>query len=198
MATIEVENPSIPYTGPDTTIAFAPIPWTSSDAKFTTQNSDGTWTDYMINGRYERDNCTYMLGITSPVGFQGKSVAFCQLASPTLLWIVDFTACKFATDPEIPDPVPSDNRWVILDAFFEPAMITVSADGVTPLKRITGTYIYGHQQPAANMLQNISYSRPPWLEDTFSRTIPASSLMKRLSDAPTQAGNNGPTGFISR
>lgn len=60
-----------------------------------TSNTASITTDYMAYNTYEWDNHKFMGGVTSPNGFQGKSVVFYQLCNPTLLWICRWTACKF-------------------------------------------------------------------------------------------------------
>ena len=154
--------------------------------KFVADNK-GIFTDWMIYNRYEKDGHIYMMPITSPGGFQGASVAFVQLASPTLLWICDWTASRFGSQPQVPDPTPADPLWVLLDKHHELAPIVVGADGVTPLYRITGPYIYGHRVPAANMLDNMNYPKAPWLDDSIPRTIDKTTLTKNLIDV-TGAG----------
>lgn len=137
--------------------------------------------DYEINSRYEKDGHKYSLGITSPNGFDGASVAFVQLAAPTLLWIVDWTVCRLNTPPDIPDPNPSDANWVLLDDFWEPAKIAVMADGQTPVYRLTGTYIYGHKNPNIHTHKDVHFPRPPWLQDLFTRLVPDTSLKQNLA-----------------
>lgn len=142
----------------------------------------GIWNDYVCRQRYESDKHTYMAGITSPGGFQSASVAFFRLANTTLLRIVDWTAYKTGTQPEIPSSIPLDTNWVILDEFYEPAEVTIPADGSQPCYRISGTYIYGHKNPAAVVVNNINYARPPWVQDIFDRTMPTSKLQQNLAD----------------
>lgn len=156
------------------------------DAKYNFDDQ-GVWADYMIKSRYERDPHTYMAGVASPGGFQGASVAFFRLTAPTLLWIVDWTAARFATQPDIPSNEPQGNNWVLLDEIVEPAMITVGPDGVTPLYRISGTYVYGNINPSADVLKNVSYGRPPWLQNNFDRSMPTSLEQKDLMDSSSVA-----------
>lgn len=143
---------------------------------------DSIWTDYVIHNRYERDGCRYMMGITSPGGFQGASVAFTQLASPTLLWICDWTASRISIKPIIPNPISQDPNWVLLDDWYEPCHEDLLPDGVSSVWRISGTYVYGHTNPNAIATMNINFPRPPWLDATSDRTVPNSSLQQNLSD----------------
>jgi hypothetical protein len=148
----------------------------------------GVWADYQAYSRFERDNHLYMMGMTSPSPFQGNSVAFVQLAAPTLLWILDWTAARRGSQPTVPDPTPSDPNWVLLDQWYRPVAPKVLDDGQTPVYRLEGTYVYGHRSPAANMIANMSFPRVPWLDDSIDRSIPASIFQKNLSDG--QGGNN--------
>ncbi len=162
------------------------------------------FTDYVIKNQYERDGHIYMMPVASPGGFNGNSVAFCQLASPTLLWICDWTASKKLTQPEIPDPEINSPDWILLDILPETMQVAVGADGVSPQYRISATYVYGHTNPSANVFNDICYPRPPWLEDLFSRTMPASKLLPNLITTTGQqaggssAGQPGPLqGFVA-
>ena len=145
-----------------------------------TDSKDGIWQDYEIRSRFESDKHRYMMGITSPDGFQGDSAAFVQLAAPTLVWIVDWTASKMGSKPSIPDTDMKEKEWVFLDEHIEPGMIIVGPDGTTPLYRISGTYFYGARKPSANVVNNTKFSRPPFIDNSFSRTIPESMFVKNL------------------
>src|SRR5258708_321376 len=107
-------------------------------------DGNGVWTDYEIFNRYEGDKHIYMLGLTSPTPFQGKSVAFVQIAAPTLLWICEWTSCRVTKIPFVPNPVVSDPNWVLLDIYYETAGLAYASDGVSPLYRLSGVYVYGH------------------------------------------------------
>src|SRR5689334_19409335 len=95
-------------------------------------------TDFRIKHHYEKDQHRYMLGVTSPGGFQGKSVAFVQLAAQTVLWVADWTGCRFLKKAMVPDPANVNPGWVLLDAWLEPFMVAVSPNGSAPLYRVSG------------------------------------------------------------
>lgn len=139
--------------------------------------------DYMINSRFESDKHIYMMPLASPTPFNGASVAFCQLASPTLIWVVDWTASKLLEQPEIPDstdPVVLNDGWVLLDEHYEPVMVTKGSDGETPLYRISGTYVYGNTNPATITIEDLTFPRPPYLQDEDDRSMPVSTLFSNL------------------
>lgn len=164
----------------------------------------GVVVDYRVRSIYESDKHRYMLPVTSPDGFQGDSVAFVQLASPTLLWVVDWTASRAATPPDVPaadivaraalrgavlggaglagEGLQATREWVLLDQHLEPNMITVMTEGNIPLYRISGIYVYGHRRPNADVAKNIKYPRPPWLKDEFDRTMPTGKFKHGLID----------------
>jgi hypothetical protein len=151
------------------------------------EDSGEVFIDIMTHNRYEGDTHRYMLGCSSPDGFQGASVAFVQLCAPTLLWICDWTVCQANTDdPKIPDPFSVGEQWVLLDLHLEPAMLGLSPDGISVIRRISGTYVFGHKNPGnfssyTNSPFTIAqWPRPTWLADTFNRTILASSLESQL------------------
>jgi len=175
-------------------VTFGSVTFDDNDAQYKFLGNNSVFTDYEIHNRYESDKHIYMMGITSPGGFQGASVAFCQLASPTLLWMSDWTACKTQGPPESPDPTPIDPNWILMDVHYEPAMINIMADGVTPIYRISGTYVYGHRNPSPLTIQNIAFSRPPWLQDSFSRTMPANLLQQDIINIQGAAGAPGAGG----
>jgi len=163
-------------------VTIGNIPPDSASTKYNTgSNPLSQWTDYKIRNRFEKDYHRYMLGITSPAGFQGATVAFTQLANPTLLWISEWTASRFNEKPQIPNPAPVDNNWVLLDEEVSPVMVVTNpADGTTPLYRISGIYVYGHKQPDSVTVNNAIFPRPPWLDDAFSRNVPPSLLTQNL------------------
>lgn len=141
--------------------------------------------DCLITSRYERDPHMWMAGITSPSGFQGASVAFFRMASPTLLWIADWTVMRANKQPDIPNSSLTDTNWVLLFDSVEPARIAVANDGVTPLYRISGVYIYGHKKPGGTAAGNAVFPLPPFLSDTFpaGRMVPSASLKQNIINA---------------
>lgn len=155
------------------------IPYTDNAAQYS-QNAVGVWLDCMVNNRYEHDNRTYMMGVASPSGFGGQSTAFVKLASTTLLWVSDWTVATLGRKPKIPPPQSANSNWVLLDHWEEPCMITVAADGVSPLYRISGTYFYGCKNPAT---AQISHGRPPWLSDSFDRSVDQNEFETGIIDS---------------
>lgn len=154
------------------------------ESKYLEEGDDQTiWANFLIFNRYEKDRHVAMLPIASPNGFQGKKVAFAQMAEPTLIWIADWTAARWKVQPRIPDPEElADSNWVLLDEHYEPTTIEPGADGVIPYYRINGTYVYGHKSPAQSTIDNCKYPRPPWLDDVFKRTVESDKLTPRLID----------------
>ena len=65
---------------------------------------DGIWNDYEIHEVYEQDRRTYQLPLCHPKGYHGQTAAFVQLAAPTLICSVDWTAAKMGAMPEAPNP----------------------------------------------------------------------------------------------
>lgn len=170
---------------PNTTVVIGVVPVTDSLAKIVPPDS-GTdiYDEYKIVNRYVNPQRRYMLGITSPAGFNGQSAAFVQLASQTMLWIADWTAMKTKSKPKIPDPTPADDRWVLLAKYWTPAMVIPNADGVTPMFRISGTYIYGLKDPSEETLIDTTFPRPPWVEETPAWRHPNEEMFEEsISDA---------------
>lgn len=163
------------------------------------------WIDFTIINKFESDKHIYMMPISSPQGFTnnagnqppaspgtgtiqnnqiGQRAAFVQLASPTLLWICDWTTAKLNSVPDIPDPNNTfDPNWVLLDEHYEPASIIAMANASTPLYRISGTFVYGHISPDPQVIKNIAFGRPPWIPaSAFRRDIDPSLVTKNLID----------------
>jgi len=174
------------------TVTFGEIAPDDYDAKYLPgADPQAVWTDYKIRSRYENDQHVYMMGITSPGIIAGSpglgtrttgsltGAAFVQLAAPTLLWVADWTAAKFKEIPSIPEFVVGGG-WVLMDVHFEPGMLVVGADGVTPLYRISGTYVYGHTNPSARVFPDVVFTRPPWLADVFQRTLSQTNFQQNL------------------
>lgn len=168
---------------PPAIISISSIPFDTDDARYIT-NTDpiGIFTDYVIRNTYDNNLSRYMLGITSPGGFQGNHAAFVQLASPTLLWVCDWTACRYNSIPNIPNPDSKDANWVLLHVTPYTENIITGPDGRTALYRVSGTYVYGCHNPADNVFSQVQFGRPPWLEDSFpaGRTIPNDALSDGL------------------
>ncbi len=156
----------------------------------------GVWADYRVTNKYINCPQVYMMPVTSPAGFQGTSVAFVQLASPTTALMVEWTACRWSSSPVIPDPNLFDPNWIILYKLPETVMKVLAADGQTELFRVNGTYVYGKKNPAANVYTDVSFPQPPWMEGGTSqnRTINPNKLEKGVIDSPTQAGGGGGNG----
>lgn len=144
------------------------------------QNPTEVYTDYTIYCKYYSEKHRYMMPVTSPGGFQGGRAAFVQLAAPTLLWIADWTAARSAVAPNIPDPTPRDPNWILLFDSYEPTSFVILDDGETPVYRISGIYIYGCKLPADQVIKNVNYPRPAWIDDVFNRSIPTSALEQGL------------------
>lgn len=171
---------------PNTTVTISPVPTDDFDARVIPPDSDqDIYTSYKISNRYVNPQRRYMLGITSPAGFNGQSAAFVQLASQTMLWITDWTALKTNSKPKIPFPTPADDRWVLLAKYWTPAMVIPNpTDGVTPLFRISGTYIFGLKDPSEETLVDTTFPRPPWAEDVPAWRHPTEDMFEAsLSDA---------------
>lgn len=120
--------------------------------------------EYLVQNRFESDKHIYQMPLSSPSGFNGASCAFVQLANPTLMLISDWTALKSLEVPEIPDS-NIGSRWILLDEHYEPAMVILSADGVTPVYRISGTFFYGCVNPNPQTIQDIAFGKAPWITD---------------------------------
>lgn len=128
--------------------------------------------DYKVVNDYRENPNIYMLPIASP----GQGAAFVQLAQPTLLWIADWTASRTTQKPIIPDPTPADPSWILLHKRLSPFILGLASDGVTPLYRISGVYIYGHLNHGADMSLFVQWPRPPWMENIFDRFIRANNI----------------------
>lgn len=171
------------------TVRTEPMEFTDQLGKFLNVPGppEGVWVDYAVTSRYERAGKRYMLGVTSPAGYNGDTAAFVQLAKPTLLWVAQWTAARFGVQPVAPAKDLGDSRWVFLDEHLEAPHVTVAGDGVTPFYRISGLYVYGCKRPSDALIKDVEFPRPPWLEDAFDRTYPESLLEKNLLEANSKA-----------
>ena len=165
------------------TITVGTVTQDDADAEFESDYTPGIFTDYFLTNRYEKDHHRYMMGITSPNGFQSQKAAFVQLAESTLLCITEWTACKVGTQPEIPDPeTGTETDWVLLDEDYDLDMVNVMTDGDTLVYRITGYFVYGMRNPQDKTIKDVDYPRPPWLDvDPSEKVQPEDRLKKDLS-----------------
>lgn len=169
---------------PNVTVTIGPV--TIDDDMPAMQSTGGDQdvpADWICNSRFERDGHTYMMGVTSPGGFQGNSVAFVRLTAATELWICDWTACRLHSQPELPDPTSVDSDWVLLDDCLEMRNLEVIQNGATPIYRVSGTFIYGKKSPASRTNRDAFFPLPPWLKDVFNRSLPDSSFNQSLKAA---------------
>ena len=168
---------------PSVEVVVEEIPIEDSLGKYSLfDDTQATYVDYQVTNRFEKCRNRYMMGVSSPNGFQGNSVATAQLCSPTLLWICDWTAARLKFQPEAPNPESSDSAWVLLFDHWEPADPGLMADGVTPIYRISGTYVYGNLRPSTNTADDVFYPRPPWMQDVFPREGVETTLVQGLSE----------------
>ena len=150
----------------------------------------GIWEDYFIQNSYDTDQHVFQLGVTSPTGFNGATVAFVQTAAPTLIWTCEWSARKQGDLPSLPDPIDLvDDNWVLLHTQIEPEIVDVLPDGTTYVYTIRGTYWYGHANPAQAQM---FYPKAPWLADTNpdGRAIDILSFESGLTDTPGNTSSN--------
>ena len=167
---VEPDGPATKYTSPD--------------------GGNSLFTDYIINCRYESDKHVYMLPLATSRGFQGNKAAFVQLAASTLLWICDWTSCRWLKKRKVPVAKPINKFWVLLDEHLEPGMITVGPDGTTPLYRLSGTYIWGCTDPDS---VTISHPLPPTLIGQFDRAVSDDQFIIGLVATPGSFNRSIPT-----
>lgn len=153
---------------------------------------DSIYDEYIITSKYEKDYHRYLMGIaynsdyslTTNTGTSlQQSYPIVQLASPTLIWIVDWTCARVNKQPEIPDPFLSNNyAWVLMDEHYEPFMISIATDGVTPVWRLSGTYVYANANPSSITVKDLLFPLPPWLKEFAKRLIPENLLKHGIID----------------
>lgn len=179
---------STPISTTDATVYFGEIV-ADDDLGAYAELDDGIYTDYFIKNRYEYQRRICMMGVTDTYPESTESsAAFVQLAAPTLLWVADWTASRLGGKPTLPSPTAgitgSSNNWVLLHEHYEPAMISLGADGQSLLYRISGTYVYGSKDPSIDTSEDMSYPVPPWL-DTDNAEVAVSREIEE-----TEYGNN--------
>lgn len=184
-------------------VVIADVPYDSENGVYQDQEfqpyvttSESPWGDYVVRCRYHKSQKRFMLGVTSPNGFRaptnsfslstnrsatlsntptggGPTVAFVQLANPTLLWVVDWTGARLNSKPFAPNSRFSDPQWVLLEEHLEPGQISVGADDRIPLYRISGLYVYGHTNPNPHINNDAAFPVAAWVQSTkFDRSIP--------------------------
>ena len=153
-----------------------------SDAKFRQYNEDFLYTDYKISNSYSKSRGIYMGGITSPLPFQGNSVAFVQINSPTLLWVCDWSAECAGAIPEIPNPTSNIAGWILLDDSFYLGPVIHGPDGVAPIYTMFGRYVYGNTNPNTLTIKDCQFPIPPWIDaGNTERIIPENKLKQGIS-----------------
>lgn len=183
-------NIPAPPTGTGTLINVVPaLPLAANYGQFITDRA-GVWEYYFIKNSYDTDQHVFQMGVTSPSGFNGSTVAFVQTAAPTLVWTCEWSARRQGSLPSIPDPIDLvDKEWVLLHTQIEPEIVDVLPDGFTYVYTISGIYWYGHANPSQVQM---FYPKAPWLADTNpeGRAIDVLSLESGLTDTPGNTSSN--------
>lgn len=173
---------------PVITISVGEVNFTDTDARVVEEaQANSIIDDYTVFSHYEKDRRTYQIPLSSPGDIDGDTVAFVALSRTTLLWVVDWTVQSSRAKPKAPAK-SSNNRFIWLDEWLEPAQIGLGPDGETPVYRLSGTYFYGCRNPSAELREDISFPLPPWIQDVFSRTMNQGDFIPGVTD-PNQGGN---------
>jgi hypothetical protein len=197
-----LSTPAAPTTNPAVIIQDVPFDdnngaYNNAELSPAAPGIQSVWDDCVINCRYHKSQRRYMLGVTSSntrvLSTGGgsssqfdSSVAFVQLANPTLVWEVDWTVSRANSKPFAPSPVIPSYDWVLLSELMEPGQMTVGADGQAPRYRISGTYVYGKKNPSVSLNRDAFFPIALWVQkNRFDRSIP---------DAMFQQGFVGPLG----
>lgn len=187
------DNPKIPHQ-PNPTVFVSlkkSITPTDFNAKWKDEGDDVTiYTNYSVRNQIEKDYHRYMGGVTSPGGFQGNSVAFFQLANPTVLWFSHWSASRWKTQPKIPNPDSKNPNWVLLDEHLGTMNLTYAMDGQTPIYRIGGLYVYGSKNPNVRTTADLQFAFPPWLDGSPETNVTETSLQQGIINPKTGATGN--------
>lgn len=165
------------------TVVQGPVLYDGTPGNITDPASySGVFADYLFQNHYENDKHTYMGSQTSETPFQGSLVSFVRIGTPTLLWICEWTACQVGAKPTAPDPVPESTGWVLLDVHPTLAGKSLAADGVSPLYRISGVYVYGHKNPNADVFKDAVFPLYPWVDQPGGRQMEGGDFKRGMID----------------
>ena len=182
----------------DTRTKIAPSGTQPSYTPAEKTNDRNIWTDFMVNSTYEKDRHIYLMGLTSPGGFNGATCAAVKLCTSTEVLVCIWTGCQWSDVPLCPDPESLDSNWVLLDDWWEPAVLVTAPDGTTPLYRLSGVFIYGCLNPSILTWQDVEFPLAPWLDpskfpvrfvgqnDLLKTIIKSSPSNKPLQGIPVQ------------
>jgi hypothetical protein len=151
-------------------------------------NYAGVFANYFFENHYEQDLHTYMASQTTSTPFNGSLVGMVRIGGPTLLWVCEWTACQLGALPTAPSPVPESSGWVLLDIQPTLAGKSIAEDGVSPLYRISGVYVYGHKNPNADVFKDAVFPVYPWVADTSDRVMTSANIKKGLIDGVNTGG----------
>lgn len=162
------DNPVIPnQPSPTVAITFGTVNTTDESAAFIAPIAGlGLTTDYEVRAHFEIDKYIVGMPVTSPGGFNGNQVAACRLAVDTLYLVVEWTAECRGSEPQLPNPEPSDANYILAAEYHQSSMLRMMPDGQTAIYRTSGVYSYICLNPTA---ANLWHPRPPWM----SPRIPA-------------------------
>lgn len=160
--------------------------------------------DYLIRNYYVGDKHVYMSSLTvadedsESSTLDGDTVAFCQIANASLIWVCEWTACKVGSKPQIPSVDPDDPNFILLDEHYEVPEAPLIANGFDQIWRISGTFWFGHRKPSSNLMKHVRWPLPPWVRDdgenrTGNDVIRAKNIIEKQGAGPTRgdAGDDG-------
>jgi hypothetical protein len=149
--------------GPAALVATVPVIPNTQSAISTTESSLGISEHYELQTAYTTDYHTIPLPtVGSPF------CSFAVLAPPTMTKAVSFSATRWDQPPTAPNPQTIDPNNVLLHTVYNPEAAQLGPDGQTPIYRLTGTYIYGIQDPTQVVL---SAGALPYVASAFGNAL---------------------------
>jgi hypothetical protein len=152
--------------------------------------------DFQMRNHFEKDGLTFAGSNTSPVPFGGSLISVIRVGAPRIIWVCEWTSCRMALEPQVPDPASQPPGWTLLDVHVTAAHVSMGPNGIDPVYRVSGVYVYVKGIAADDVFDDVTYAKAPWVrEGAFSRRVSASRVRKDYMAGGGGAGAASAQGF---
>ena len=165
--------------------------------------SRGAFTDYSVNTRYETETGVHMTPVTGPPDNgdyvspqrQGEvpDARFLTLHLPATRRIVEWEAERVGSKPLLPAPKSSDPNLVLIEMpHVTASALHLAPDGITPVWRASGRYVYGLRKYATFGDKDLALGVLPWtdfLPGSKEATLAADQFVHGIADDPAAGAN---------
>ncbi len=168
---------------PATIFLTAVLPDDAGD--YDSTDPQGPYSEFQMRTRYEPDTQTVVLATAK----SGAPAAAVQLGEQTMTAIVEWSAERYASVPQIPPTDTGDPNAIFLRSEFNPEEVELAADGTTPIYKLSGRYYYSYLDQSKAQL---NFPTPSYMDPGVAATLTAipSSMFTQRPSPLQQTGQN--------